>query len=232
MSKRILLPLLIMALALGLSVPAMASRTGFWRFQIEVQVEPWIGKNPGLPQVMKMDSLAQEQERVSDVFGWYESFYSNVPFSKTFSGDNPAGDGYPIFAREELSKAGRKLGRFDRLSTKITFETVVNGLGSDPYREDWSIVFGCSTQNSPGMPPPIPGYTYWWWNRNSHNFGTPHDGEVWEKFFVTADRKMPDFNTDNEWYESADAGIYTLIVYETLIALNTPQSADAFVIHP
>lgn len=225
---------LAVAMVVAFTGTAMASNTAGWTFNVEVQVEPMIQKNCSLPSVMKMKSLEQDQEQVGPQdLGWNEAFYANVPFSKTFSGNNPAGDLYPIFARQELDKSGAGIaGRYDRLSTKITFETVVNGLGSDPYREDLSVVFGCQTQNSVGIPPPIPGYAYWWWGRNSLTFGTPHDGEVWEKFFVKADRKMPDFTIDNAWYENADAGIYELTITETLVGLNTAQSSDAYVTHP
>jgi len=239
MSKRILLPLLIVALALGLSAPAMASRTAGWTFDIQVQVEPWIEKNPDLPHVLKMQSLAQGETEVLDEGigdGFYEAFYSNVPFTKTYEGNNAADDRLPIFARHEREKDGtEKLDRFDRLSTQIFFRTSVNFPGRKedlPNMEHHTIIFGCLTQDGPGTPLAAFPAGYWKGGQNSSTFGTPHDGEVWERFSVVADRKLPDYGTNNQWYESADAGIYELTIIETLQALDTLQSADAFVPHP
>lgn len=219
--KKWFLIILAMVFLFAIAIPVIASNEANWTFKIKVKVVPWIKVNPCLSSVvMWMPPLGQEKENVSADLGWYESFYSNVPFRKTYSGTNPAGDGYPIFARQERLPDGSGVGRYDRLYTKLTFETVVNGLGADPYREDLSVVFEApGGNNNTGS---------WWWGRDSLCFRTPHDGEVWEKTFATAGRKMPDFSTDNVWYESADAGIYELTVYETLVGLNTPQSSDAY----
>lgn len=43
--------------------------------------------------------------------------YANCPFQLTISGDNPAGDGKPIYAREEVDGTNTGLNRFDRLDT-------------------------------------------------------------------------------------------------------------------
>lgn len=243
MRKKCLLASFIFVCIMMFAGIVLADNEASWTFAIKVQVQPWIQKNPCNPDLMKMADLEQNLASTSTTFGWYESFYANVPFVKSFAGTNPAGDAFPIFARQERAKDGTGLvGRYDRLSTHITFETVVNGLQGteDPAnREDLSVVFDAPTQNSAAAaagtgwwqggyasPPPYPLATA------SLTFGTPHDGEVYEKFFCTADRKMPEYGTDNVWYESADAGIYELTVVETLVGQNTAQSSDAYEVFP
>ncbi|MDD5626819.1 MAG: hypothetical protein PHW01_02290 [Patescibacteria group bacterium] len=237
--RKILISMFVLVCMMAFTGIALASNTASWTFDIKVQVQPWIQKNSGNPSLMKMADLEQDKDKTETTFGWYESFYSNVPFTKTFTGTNPAGDAYPIFAREERAVGGAGLGTYDRLSTRITFETVVNGiLGGEVGRDDQSAVFNAGTQNSAGVPAGT-GWTQGGFDPNVYSnpnasitFGTPHDGEVWEKFFVKADRKMPDYATDNAWYQSADAGIYALTITETLVGQNTVQSSDAYEVFP
>jgi hypothetical protein len=218
---------------------AFADNDSNWTFDIKVQVEPLIQVNPNIPTELKMADLPQGSNTTTSTFGWYNSFYSNVPFTKTFTGTNPASDPFPILARQERKKDGTGNGNFDRLSTYITFETVSNGLPSDPEREDLSVLFDAPTQNSSGVPvgtgwwqgglsgpPPYPNPTA------SVTMGTPHDGEVWEKIIVTADRKTIDWTTDDPWYLSADAGIYACTVLETIVGQSTAQSSDAYTSFP
>lgn len=114
--------------------------------------------------------------------------YANCPFDLTISGDNPATDGKPNYAREEEDDLGNGLGTFDRLDTNWEIRIHYNGgypigVYDDADNAPWSI-----TANE-----------------------APHNGWVGIDFMCNGHRvDGPAANIDRsqDYFDSPDAGNY------------------------
>ncbi len=201
-------------MVLGLSGLAMAQGlSDSQTFNFSCTVEKYIEVNPDYKVVDKpMITIPGFGDGVlstgwSNKTSYYDTIYANCPFTFTLEGDNDAGDGLPILAREEL-RAGSGLNRWDRLQTLLVFKYTIN-MGEYHHVMFTSDAEGAGTGN---------------WSPAGGSMGfksAPHDGEVALDVFLGAalPHKSPDFGTDNTWNQSADAGVYTCHVTVTYTAL-------------
>jgi len=126
--------------------------------------------------------------------------YVNCPFSVTIEGDNPAGDGKPIYAREEVDGTGAGLNRYDRLNTQWQIR-----LHTD-YRPQLDIVFA-KAETAP-----------WTYTANE----APHNGWVGIDFMCyghRVDGPAAKIDRNQAYDQSPDAGVYTCFLVITLTAL-------------
>ena len=206
---------LAIVMVLGLCGMAAATDTDSLDITIQIKVLPWVMARPRGALILQMNDMPQNVPAVTETLGPVEEFYANLPVTVTISGDNPAGDRVPRFAREELETDGTGKGRYDRLSTHIIITTHVNAFQPNEPNYDSFV----TTYDNNGVNPQTPGSGTW--TGNSFTLPTPHDGEVWQEFTVTADRHGPIWGSDQRYFHSADAGVYELTLTKTLVANTT-----------
>ena len=210
--KKGLVIVLAVLMVIGLTTAAMAmSDSQVFKFKCKVQ--KYIEVNPAYKVVHKpMITIPGFGDGVlstgwSNKTSYYDTIYANCRFTFTLEGDNDAGDGLPILAREEL-RAGSGLGRWDRLQTLLVFKYTINP-------GEWHYVkFTSDAEGIAGGD----------WSPAGGSMGfksAPHDGEVALEVFLGAalPHKSPDFEVDNTWNQSADAGLYKCKVIATYTAL-------------
>ncbi len=201
------LSVFVFAILVTTNVQAQETQT----ITFNATVEPYIEINPDYlnmefsTSINPGDAGSAVMDHGFDQASTYnDAVYANCPMQISVEGDNPAGDGEPILARQEVDGNG-----YDRLQTKIQLRHLLNGgnpvtggkyfFTSDPD--------GAATGN-------------WKWGK-THDFLTPHDGEVDLMVYFRArlPHASPDFGTDNTWNQSADAGDYTadlVVTYSVL----------------
>jgi len=192
------------------------------QFNLSATVEKYVEVNPNFNIVDVPNQVIDPGEPGSDEAGNYggltgmtmeDAAYANCKVSVTYEGNNAAGDGEPILAREEVNGNG-----FDRLVTLVWIRHYINGDYGDPGWDRKDVWFksdnnGASTGN---------------WSTGSFATGksfqfdhVPHDGEIdlTLNFDAALPHESPDFGTDNTWNQSADAGEYTATLTATYSAL-------------
>jgi len=143
------------------------------------------------PSDLKLDSIQQGA-------GGNTTSFSDIPIVETdrniqITFSTATGD----LRREELSKTGLGLNRYDTLETTILNLRVH---GSNIF--NWNgkmddLILGLTT-------PTITPDAY---------------EEIWMDISIQGERLGPDFGTDNAWYESSDAGIYSSTIIMTVVAV-------------
>ena len=203
---------LFVAMLFAVNTQAQQTQT----FNLSATVEKYVEVNPAYEQmdfsrtINPGDAGSADLEWFNQVGVWKDVVYANCRMQVTMQGDNPAGDGLPILAREEVNGNG-----FDRLQTNVDIRPQINGHWYDqrPGYERAKFIFtsdaeGAATGN--------------WLYYNSYSFSNvPHDGEVRmsASFDAALPHESPDFGTDNTWNQSADAGEYTATLTATYSAL-------------
>ena len=203
---------LAVLMVLSFTGMAAATTTDTLELTIKIKVLPWVMARPCLSgrNTLWLSPMPQGIGVLpAETFGPIEDFYANLPVTVTISGDNPADDGFPQFAREELNTDGTGKERFDRLSTHIVITTHVNAFQPDPNYDSFVTEFHAPNIRPSGKKT---------WTDNVFTLPTPHDGEVWEEFSIYADRNGPKWEIDNDYARSADAGVYELTLTKTLVA--------------
>jgi len=132
--------------------------------------------------------------------------YANCPFSVTIAGNNPKGDNFPRFVREEVDENGSGIGRWDSLETLLNPKIIINNEKISPL--------GFYGKNASEFP-------------ISYDFKeAPHNGQV--KLSIKArvnlttgalPRRKTEIDPRYIWKDSADAGTYKAKLKVTLCAL-------------
>lgn len=216
---------LVMIACLGSVAYADGVSAGPQTIIMNIYVAPYIAVNPSYnPWTVNFGTLnpgavPPNPAQIAASSGFKEVAYSNVKFRVDLVGNNGALDGYPIFARQEVAENGTPIGRWDRLSTHLSFRYCTNGIAwGPPDHDDQTIVFDApGGNNSIGT---------WGWGRDYANLKLPHDGDIW--MIISTSTNMPsgvqttrlphttpDWSRGNEWWESADAGTYSCWVLAT-----------------
>jgi hypothetical protein len=145
------------------------------------------------------------REFVYSPLGQWNLAYANCPFRVSITGDNPAGEGKPRFARQEV---GPHANGFDTLPTLYAINFTTNG---------------------------VRDLFYGTWLQGAHQFPyskdyteAPHNGQVFLDISVfvndtVASEAIPvraiAINPAFTWQQSADAGVYTAQLTITLTAI-------------
>ena len=194
------------------SVQAQNTQT----FNLSATVEEYVEVNPSF-EVMSAsrtinpgDAGSADLESFNYVGKYQDVVYANCPMEISVEGDNPANDGEPILARDEVNGNG-----FDRLQTNVDIRPEINGTYNNqgPGWQRAKFIFtsdpeGAATGN-------------WLYGKTATFSNAPHDGEVSLGLYFDAalPHESPDFGTDNTWNQSADAGDYSANVVVTYSAL-------------
>jgi len=204
--KKLLVFVLAALLLIAFSGIAMAVVSDTHDFTFQCEVQKYIEVNSGAVKSCSIPAISPYQDGSGPIISYSltqrEVAYANCPFRVDYNGRNDAGDNLPILARLEV---GSHSGGFDRLWTRLEFHTIVNGVWNGAVFGNHSIV-----------------PQQWAWNRNYVIMNeAPHDGEVGLclKLGASLPHETPQFNTDNTWQESADAGTYQCYVQATYTAL-------------
>jgi len=208
MHKKILVLLAALILVAGMSFGQVHNQT---QFNFSVVVDPYIEVLVPI-QNMTVSPYHVTGPTFQRMVGTYTGLsggtwpggigdftYANCPFSMTIAGDNLAGDGKPIYVREEVDGTGTGLNRFDKLDTN--WEIRVH------YNSGYPIGVYSNANNAP-------------WTLTANE--APHNGWVGIDFMCNGNRvDGPDANIDrNQAYDqSPDRGIYTCFLVVTLTAL-------------
>lgn len=174
---------------------------------------------------------------------FYHAAYANCPFTISFTGNNPANDGVPIFAKAEegLNTGGRynttEPTVYDRLSTQwelwVSVNTYQNWNPSVWAGNRYATVIGASAvQIEDPVGSPIEFY------KNSsfdslmiHSFTEePHNGDIQVQFRPHVDGPDADEEGDlgqktggqqgpQQWWDSADYGVYEATMTVTYTVL-------------
>jgi len=209
-------------------------------FHIKVRVCKYVSVNPNFPSgiymigsmsppqpnpaIMTMEYNVAQNMGNPGSYKLYAQYYSagpssqsiayaNCPLKIMITGNNPAGDGYPILARKEQGKCTKC--NYDRLQTGLSFRFWANG--GYPCG-DWTVLFGALGGNNNA------GGWYWGGNSNPANNvawinEAPHDGQVYANFKagVNFPHATP-YYSSGKWWKSADAGKYKARIKLTFIA--------------
>ncbi|MGB8953394.1 MAG: hypothetical protein WCC06_12105 [Candidatus Aminicenantales bacterium] len=207
--KRFLIFLVAIAMIAGMSFAQGASQTR--TLNLNVTVLPYVQLNLAYPATLDFGTISPLQlgpssgegfeARGAGFWEWFPEFaYANCPYSITLSGNNLAGDGVPVFARQEVGET-----RYDRLVTALTFH----------FTSDYAGSMHAMQYNSTFIYP-NPGT----WNITL-NRPVPHTGEVFMKprVGVRFPAMTPDFGVKNTWDQSPDAGLYEAQVTITIAVI-------------
>lgn len=214
--KKLLVFVLAALLLIAFSGIAMAEVLERFRFTCTVEkyieVNPNYGSSPIVisKTIPGSGSAGEPGFSGSSYTNMVDAVYANCPFRITYTGDNCAGDKYPILAKEE-----NPTGRCDRLQTFIRIRNKINEGETDEENRRMKFLSGKPT--GPGTP-----LAEWKLGPTITFNNTPHDGEVRVEvhFNAALPHKTPDFDDpDNEWWESADAGVYECTLTATYTAL-------------
>jgi len=201
---------LVLLVAVGLVTVGMSFGQQTQTFNLSATVQEYIEVNPAYKVVDKPMitipgfGIGVLSTGWSNQTSYYDAIYANCRFSFTLKGDNDAGDGQPILAREETHLNVGGLGTWDRLQTLLVFNYLTNP------GERHHVIF---TSNAEGA---VAGD--WSPRSGSVSFkSAPHNGEVALEVFLGAalPHLSPDFDNPNTWNQSADAGLYTCYVTAT-----------------
>ena len=154
-------------------------------------------------------SHAGNAEALAGTSGMFNLAYANCPFSITFSGQNPAGQGVPRFARAEV---GANASGFDVLSTFYELHIGVNGQSIPVSLYD---TWGIAARTFP-------------WTQSFTE--APHNGQIsmYANAYVNdaagegkdgIPQRQTLINPSFGHQDSADAGDYTCTMTVTLAAL-------------
>lgn len=210
--KKSLVFLAVVSLVAGVSFAQAPTTTR--TIPLELKVLPYVELNMAYPIFLDFGTITPPKDGVTmeggDTRGpanidwsWRNEFaYANCPYNITLSGDNPANDGVPCFAKAEI---GLNPNGFDRLITRFHFHF------SSDYNVPGTtsaIVFN-SAFAMPGV-----------WNATTGGYSVPHTGEVYAnpRCGVSLPAKAPNFGVVNTWNQSADAGTYQASITVTITA--------------
>ena len=215
--KRLMSFVAIMIVAVMFVQTVNAQNTGTANFNLSMTVDEYIETTPapidfnfGTTFHNTLWSVGHE-DLFYGSWGEWDLAYANCRFSVTLAGDNPAGQGVPRFAREEVgAHAG---GGFDVLNTVYQIGFLTNGVVET---DAFGYVWGLGASSFP---------------KTANFTEAPHNGQV--KMRMTAhvnstyhpskDAGIPLRNTvinaglTND--QSADAGVYNCTMLVTLTAL-------------
>jgi hypothetical protein len=197
--KKLFISLTAIVLVAGMPFGQTQSTT----FNLSLYLNEYIETMPGPVDV----NLGHTWQRnTSEVYGMggpdpWDFAYANCPFRITISGDNPAGEGKPRFARLET---GTHANGYDTLPTRWWIFLQIDGV--DDYRA-----------------PDAKNFPYSWEHAEA-----PHNGQIklkfniytnWEDVQDSIPIRHTTINPAFAWQDSADAGLYTCSVVVTLGAL-------------
>jgi len=209
--KKLLVCLCAIVMIAGLSFGQTTTRT----LNLNATVSPYVELNMAYPDTLNFGTIAPPKDGVTMEGGdtrhptnidweWrYEFAYANCPFRITLSGNNPANDGVPCFARRQDDVNGGG-GNYDRLITRFHFHFASDYAGSMS-----AIVFNSAFA--------IPGV----WNATTGTYPVPHTGEVYAnpRCGISLPAQAPNFSAKNTWNQSPDAGLYQASVTVTIAAI-------------
>jgi hypothetical protein len=193
----------LLAVVLGVAGLALGQASQSTTFNLSLYLNEYIETMPGPVDV----NLGHTWQRnTAEVYGMsqlspWDFAYANCPFRATFTGDNPAGEGKPRFARLET---GTHANGYDTLSTRLFFGFLIDGV-----------------RNSGAMD--AKGFPFSWDYPEA-----PHNGQVrmdwlvyvnWEDLQDTVPVRHTRIDPAFDWQDSADAGLYTCTIVVTLGAL-------------
>jgi hypothetical protein len=195
--------LLLILAAIALVARMPFGQTQSTTFNLSLYLNEYIETMPG---PVAVDLGHTWQRNTAEVYGMsqlnpWDFAYANCPFRATFTGDNPAGEGKPRFARQET---GAHANGYDTLSTRFFFGFLIDGI-----------------RNSGAMD--AKGFPFSWDYAES-----PHNGQVrmdwlvyvnWEDLQDSVPVRHTRIDPSFTWQQSADAGLYTCSVIVTLGAL-------------
>ena len=170
---------------------------------LSLTVDEYIEAVPTIDWDLGETYRSGNSERMYTSNGW-DIAYANCPFNVTVEGDNPAGDGRPIFAREEQ---GANSNGFDRLRSLYAIDVVTNGVSQDVT--DWFDHSGKFPVSKDVTEAPHNGQVHMNMTLDV-NGGTSHGTVPIRKTLID-----PSFS----WEESADAGEYEASLKVTFTAL-------------
>ena len=186
-------------------------------FDLSATVQEYIEVNPDFAVMSASRTVdpaegasAADLESFNYVGKYQDVVYANCPMNISVEGDNPASDGEPILAREEVNGNG-----FDRLQTNVDIRPEINGSYNN-QGAGWDRAKFIFTSGSDGA-----ATGNWLYGKTATFSNAPHNGEVSLGLYFDAalPHVSPDFGTDNTWKQSADAGEYTaevVMTYSTL----------------
>ena len=217
--KRLMSFVAIMIVAVMFVQTVNAQSSASANFNLSMTVDEYIETAPGAVDFnfgTTRSNVYYGAPRNEDLYdGWgntgeWDLAYANCPFSVTLSGNNPAGQGVPRFARAEVGAHG---GGFDVLNTVYRIGFMTNGVvENDAFGYVWG--FGASS-----------------FPKTANFSEAPHNGQVkmslkaavnshWEP---SKDAGIPIretvINSAFSNQQSADAGEYTCTMLVTLTAL-------------
>lgn len=189
---------------------SFAQNTGNVNFNLSMTVDRYIEVTPGpiswdFGTTRHQVNYGGPMESLYGTMGEWNLAYVNCPFSVTISGDNPASQGVPRFARKEV---GPHSGGYDILATLYAINFTTNGVRD--------LFYGTWLQGANQFP------------RTKSYSEAPHNGQVkmdmkaWVNSSIASEAVPvrhtlinPAFTND----QSADAGDYTCTMLITLLAL-------------
>jgi len=174
-------------------------------FNLSLYLNEYIETMPGpvsvdLGHTFHYDYFNAETYGMVELNPW-DFAYANCPFRVTITGDNPAGEGKPRFARLET---GPHANGYDTFSTRYFIGFWING------------IYGYGAADAKNFP-------YSWEYAEA-----PHNGQVkmgwsiyvnWPDLQDSVPMRQTLINPAFTWRDSVDAGVYTCSMTATLGAI-------------
>jgi hypothetical protein len=200
--KKILVILAAIVLTAGMPFGQTQSTT----FNLSLYLNEYIETMPG-PVAVNLGTTGHRSDFDAEMYGMIELTpwdfaYANCPFRATFTGDNPAGEGKPRFARQET---GAHASGFDTLSTRIWFSFWIDGVRNVGVSDAYAFPYSWTFAEAPHNGQVLMGLLIY------ANWSDQEDGHVPQRHTVI----NPAFTNR----DSADAGLYTCTMVVTLGAL-------------
>lgn len=204
--KKVLSFLFALTLIAGMSFAQGASDNV--QLNLSLNLMPYIETMPGPVSWDLGNTTHYVAYDVENIYGKTNSWdlaYANCPFKITITGDNPAGEGKPRFARLET---GPHANGYDTIPTLYAIHFTTNGVSD--------LFFGKWLQGAHQFP------------HSKDYTESPHNGQVKMDMRVYANAPIASesvpmrktlINPAFTWQQSADAGIYTCQMTVTLTAI-------------
>jgi len=196
---------------------SFAQSTANETFNLSMTVDKYLETAPGPISFdfgTTMHFTAPSREELFAAFygpwGEWDLAYANCPLTITVSGDNPAGQGKPRFARHEV---GAHANGFDVLSTAWQIGFLTNGVWNNELGLNYGVRAGAFPKTATLDEAPHNGQVHMKMSVKVNSTSDPN--EISTGFPIRETVINPAFT----WDQSADAGVYTCTMLVTLTAI-------------